>query len=229
VQKFCKSREEFDALFALSGRWDIGPIFTKGKQLLNSGYYTVQSLTQYLARVEMYQAIEPKEAIDLLADYVSMCKQLGITPDLNTNSLKREHDVCARQFTTVRYEGSAQTFTEAVNKYKYYEFAYGDLVAIVPACAQDVIEEGRRQRNCVGSYIRSIIDGNSKIFFVRKKSAPDTSYITAEVYHGQIGQFYTARNAPVLDKSALKFREAWERHIVACDVQQGAVLAERSA
>ena len=60
--------------------------------------FTPQILIGYLERVDVYQAIAPLDAIEILKDYVSMCKKMGIKPITDSNSLKREHDVMVRLY-----------------------------------------------------------------------------------------------------------------------------------
>ena len=50
-------------------------------------------------------------------------------------------------------------------------------------------DEAIAQSNCLRSYTNRVIDGSSKIYFLRKKNYPDQSLVTIEVSpEGQIRQ-----------------------------------------
>lgn len=59
----------------------------------------------------------------------------------------------------------------------------GDYFIIVPETLTDFTKEGQMQNNCVGHfYHNSIKAGKNLIYFIRKKSSPNTSYITCRYY-----------------------------------------------
>lgn len=59
----------------------------------------------------------------------------------------------------------------------------GAYFVIVPETLTDFTKEGQMQNNCVGYfYHESIKAGRNLIYFIRKKSNPDTSYITCRYY-----------------------------------------------
>ena len=52
-------------------------------------------------------------------------------------------------------------------------------VVVVPKTLQDFTDEGNMQHNCVGHFYHgSIAEGENLIYFIRKKSTPNHSYIT---------------------------------------------------
>lgn len=58
-------------------------------------------------------------------------------------------------------------------------YTKNDYIVVVPQSQEDKQKEGKMQNNCVGHYYdNSIINGDNLIYFVRKKSNPDKSYIT---------------------------------------------------
>lgn len=59
----------------------------------------------------------------------------------------------------------------------------GDYFIIVPETLTDFTKEGQMQNNCVGHYYHnSIKAGINLIYFIRRKSSPNTSYITCRYY-----------------------------------------------
>ena len=64
---------------------------------------------------------------------------------------------------------------------------YKDYWFIVPTTLEELVDEGKQQHNCVGSYYNnSISRGEDFIYFIRKKNEPEKSYITC--------RFNVARN-----------------------------------
>lgn len=66
------------------------------------------------------------------------------------------------------------------NKIKELEnLVYEDYCFIVPTTLEELIDEGKQQNNCVGSfYNNSMARGENFIYFIRKKNEPKKSYIT---------------------------------------------------
>ena len=59
------------------------------------------------------------------------------------------------------------------------ELSNDTFVVVVPKTLQDFTDEGYMQHNCVGHfYHRSIANGENLVYFIRKKSTPNRSYIT---------------------------------------------------
>src|SRR5690606_28071635 len=68
----------------------------KFKKIIKEKYHTVESLINYLERADIYQALEPNIALELLDDYIRMCKIAEVNPNVKTHSLRKAHDVMAR-------------------------------------------------------------------------------------------------------------------------------------
>lgn len=184
-----------------------------GKQL-----FTTQKLVNYLKRIDTYQAIYPGDGIVLLYDYVNMCKQMGIVPVTDSNSLKREHDVTARIYNGWKSEQftkeQTKKFTNVHEKLSKYAYSDNRLVVVVPETPQDLVNEGRGNRNCVASYVDSYAKGKSEIFFIRKKDDPEKSYITIETYgNGEnLSQAFYASNQPINNANDMDFIIKWLIH-----------------
>ena len=84
---------------------------------------------------------------------------------------------------------------------------FGDYVVIVPQSQEEKLAEGRMQNNCVGHYYDdSIIDGKNLIYFIRKISDVNHSYITCR-YSTQVNntvEFKLKNNKPVYDTNDIE-------------------------
>jgi hypothetical protein len=180
--------------------------------------YTVDTLLNYLRRLDMYQAIGIFDALDLLKDYIKMCMEMGVEPLTDTNSLKREHDVMARNYNNWRRENVSKQETEAFkNRYEKlskYSYSNNNLTVLIPEKPVDMINEGKMNRNCVGCYVSSHASGHSTIFFIRKNNDLEHSYITIETNSKgeEVRQAFYSSNRRIENEKDLKFIEGWIAH-----------------
>lgn len=189
----------------------------KGKKV-----FSISKLVRYLERVDMYQAIELYSAIEILQDYIRMCKDMGVTPITDSNSLKREHDVMARlysDFARAKYAAKEEErnrqeeekFKQVYPELEKYSFEDSDLKVLVPHTPMDMIQESIMNHNCLSSYIHNFAEGKTNIFFIRRKEELDKSYITVELNSTMCDyrQAYYSCNQPVTKKSDLTFIKNW--------------------
>lgn len=224
IQKDNLSKEQLETILNLN----IDTSSIKAiRSILNSEYegkklYTLDTLLNYLSRVDMYQAIRTEEAIILLRDYIKMSLECNVEPLTNSNSLKREHDVVMRNHYIIlqakreEYQASlGQPFIERSKELSKYEYENNELKVIVPKEMEDLLQEGRNNNNCVGGYIEQFAKGTSNIFFIRKQSELDKSYITIEVNNDFSGvrQAYYSSNREITKESDLNFIQSWINHI----------------
>jgi len=76
---------------------------------------------------------------------------------------------------------------------------------------EDFHNEGERQHNCVERlYMEKVYEGSTHVVTVRRKSDPDTNYITCEVSNnGTIIQYLAAFNRSVTDNDAINFKREY--------------------
>lgn len=225
VQKDNLSKEQLETILNLNIR-DTSTIKAI-RSILNSEYdgkklYTLDTLLNYLSRVDMYQAIRTEEAIIILRDYIKMSLECNVEPVTNSNSLKREHDVVMRNHQILlrakreEYKASlGEPFIERSKELSRYEYENNELKVIVPKEMEDLLQEGRNNNNCVGGYIERFAKGTSNIFFIRKKDDLERSYITIEVNNDFSGvrQAYYSSNREITKESDLNFIQSWVSHI----------------
>lgn len=92
-------------------------------------------------------------------------------------------------------------------------FETDDYVVVIPETVDEIIDEGKNQHNCVGGYVSEVIKEYCNIVFVRKKSEPDKSYITAEISnHGRICQYLREYNRRT-EGADNDFYRAYQQHL----------------
>ena len=192
-----KDLEYFNSI--LAKRYNDKPVFTWN------------SLMQYLVRLDTFEAISRNEAFVLLNDYLSMCNQLHMEPRIDGDSLKREHDIAARNCRNRRDEIMAERMQAGCERMRKYDYAEGVYFVRGIRGYEDLLDEANHQHNCVASYASNIANGTSYIYVMRETANPDKSLITIELSPNgkSIRQKYLAYNQPIHNKSQSEFIERW--------------------
>lgn len=199
-------------------RKDIRNIYSVVSGIDGKQYFTIASLLRHLRRLDMYEAIDTEEALQLLSDYIRCCHALDVTPRFDTDSLKREHDVMARNARTKIAERQKQEKERKMANAckKLQEYNYEESVFFVRGIKSfdDLLDEATQQSNCVACYANSIANKSSKIFVMREKANPDKSLITIELSpDNKLRQKYLSHNRPVHNKAQTDFINRWLAHI----------------
>ena len=176
--------------------------------------FTWESLQNFVRRVDMYQAIELRECLPLLSDYLRLCNTLDIEPRIDSDSLKREHDTAARTCRLRRDELMAKKLLPACKKLTRYNYQEDIFFIRGIESYDDLIDEAKQQRNCVAGYAQSIASGRSFIYVMREVRHPDRSLITVQVSKDgtQLIQAYYACNQRIRNKAHSEFLDRWLKH-----------------
>lgn len=104
-----------------------------------------------------------------------------------------------------------------IKKYKdEYKFEDEKFCVIFPSEPVDLAIEGQRQHNCVGTYIKKVLEDRTLVVFVRKKKSPDKSYITCDFSPktGEIFQFLLSCNQyPTPDSEEICFKKKYQEYL----------------
>lgn len=164
-----------------------------------------------------------------LCDYINACELLGEYPYgfLPKNSLVEAHDRVVERIGIRENDTEEFSFVRAVLSRNYQslvtneteedqEFFRDDpFVIIAPRHRQDLFAESASMHNCVRIYTHRVAAGNTKIYFLRKKTAPMRSYGTIEVQGWRLIQAKGFANSR-LDRQAQDFILKWceARHLL---------------
>lgn len=176
--------------------------------------FTWETLQNYLNRIDLNEAIGRVEGLQILSDYLMMCKQLDIEPKIDGDSLKREHDVCARLCRQQVYdEKAAQRMAEACKDLQQYNYEEGDFLIRGFTDANDLLDEARQQHSCLACYCTAIEKRERLVFALRQTAQPEKSYATVELSTDgkTVRQVYMAYNTPLRSREAREFIERWKR------------------
>lgn len=189
--------------------------FILGYKYQGKPVYSSRTLVNYLRRVDMYEAIESKDALQYLADYLRSCRILRIKPRIDSDSLIREHNVAARLAKQKQTMTTNRRVTAACKNLQQYNWSKGNYFVRGVQSQTDILDEATQQHNCLAAYMNDIADGNTKIFVMRRCCAPEKSLITIEMSPDMetVRQKWMAYNTPVISQSQLSFISEWVKAI----------------
>lgn len=169
---------------------------------------TLQRMVNYMDRQCSQLGLPIGDTVRLYNDYLDMAWAMGA--DLkdeivcHTSKLRKMHDryveLKNRDENQYKAQLADRKFPQISERYKenaeHFKYSKAGLTIVVPKCASDIQEEGRRQHHCVGAsdrYISQMNDGESYILFLRKEESKEEAYYTLEVeYDGKVRQSYGA-------------------------------------
>ena len=177
--------------------------------------FSFDSLMTYLGRLDTYEALEGAAALEHLDDYLTCCDYLKIKPNIESDSLVREHNVAARLCRETRQEKMNAALNAACLKLQEWNYAEGPYLIRGVQSYDDLMDEAIQQHNCVACFSREIAAGKRKIFFMRRAACPDKSWITVEVsLDGKsVLRKATAYNGNVHDGAQTEFLKHWIAYI----------------
>lgn len=131
-----------------------------------------------------------KETCQLFKDYVNMKVDMQLFSEDNyPSNIVEAHDLLDRNTKSINPEMESK-FQAAVAGYKKYSTTISvkiddtlseKYVVLVPSCQKDLIVEGSKLHHCVGTYSQRVIDGVTRILFLRKEETPDEPLATIEI------------------------------------------------
>lgn len=208
-EQFYNLTESFNyaIIHGQSGLKTIGNILKFG--------YSIEKLMNYIVKVSRKKNLNTTTVIDMLDDYLNMCDILQVQPDLYPQDLKKQHDDISNIFKArkkIEYDARLNQIGNECEKYVIPDEEeldkigipklFNEYTVVFPKSEIDFINEGNQQHNCVGSYPNKVRNGSSVVFFIRKKSSPENSFITAECVRNGLGQCYYSNNR-IVEKNEL--------------------------
>lgn len=121
--------------------------------------------------------------VSQLIDYRKMMHQMQLAETEETlwpRDFHEAHDRVAAYKLAHLQDIYEKGFSETKAKYRALEWTDGELRIVVPCIEEELKQEGRILRHCVGTYGHGHVNGRP-IFFVRKYRRPERSYYTLNI------------------------------------------------
>lgn len=186
---------------------------------------TPSRTVRYLEKQKML-----KGGVQLLLDYRCVLRALWLADQeemLWPRDLQAAHDRIMERYAAQNgLKSYSVQFTPVYLRLKALEWTDGELCIRIPQQEQDLIDEGKTLRHCVGTYGAQHC-GGKPIFFVRHYRRPERSYYTLNIdltlprpkevqlhgygneHHGERKQYH--HNIP---KKVRDFCDRWEREVL---------------
>jgi len=120
-------------------------------------------------------------------DYLEMAS--GLRYDLGEETvamprdLKTRHDTAAALIRHAKDEAELKVYGKRRKRLeRKYAFALGGLCVLIPASAQEIVDEGQKLHHCVGGYAQRHVSGSATILFLRHERRRGRPWLTIEVY-----------------------------------------------
>ncbi|WP_373836961.1 PcfJ domain-containing protein [Jeotgalibaca arthritidis] len=112
------------------------------------------------------------------------------------SNLRLSHDRAVKQLNAMKREAVRKEYQERKKALEYAEVEIDNFAFFLPQSANELIEEGKVLKHCVGGdgYISSHAEGSTTIVFVRRKDAIDKPFYTMEFNHRKIQQLRGFKN-----------------------------------
>jgi hypothetical protein len=157
------------------------------------------------------------------SDYFRMCNSfpnnLPKYPDpfdmyCKHNEMIRDYNKFRKLEEVKRNLGYNKVYLNIKKDLDKLNYSFKDFTIFSPNTISDLSVEGETLHHCVGSYISSVVNKYTRIYFLRKISDIDTPYFTVEVnYSNIIKQCHTYYNKTIDKvpeyKSLLEFLKSW--------------------
>lgn len=171
-------------------------ILEKFSLFYNNNNIDIKILAMY------YDTLNMLAEIELLNEF-----DLNVTDEKAIAAL---HDDVVEIFNSVKIKFQNEKFAKQLDKIKHLEFENENYKIVIPKHCEDLVNEGKNLHHCVGTYINSVIKGNTNIIFIRKKENLEESYFTVEISNeNKIIQIHGMMNCDVKDKKLKQFIEEW--------------------
>lgn len=110
--------------------------------------------------------------------------------------LKKAHDDVQKLIQVKTDKALDDKIKKQVRKLMKYCFEQDGLILKPFSSSKDISNEGKKQSICIANYITRYADGETGLFFIRKKSDPKTPFYAVEIKKGQILQVRGNHNKP---------------------------------
>ena len=156
-------------------------------RLVTEFNYEYKSLINYaLWHIPRYENMSYVDAMVYLSDYAYMKTEMGVKFDKYPKFLRSVHDITLLGYEKLKIIYDELSYKETIDDSLEYED--GKYMIVYPKDTTEIKLEGSNLSHCVASYIKDVIDGKTRILFLRKKENPDESLVTIEIKGSDIIQ-----------------------------------------
>lgn len=192
IWKTGKGRDSLEDCVWLACEFQKGETVSRVRARMKEWGVSLERVRNYLLRQQKkQQSVEDVE--QRWTDYLDAAANLGLdlSNDVirfpkNLNAAHDERTKAWAQIQKLKEEEKHKARTKILeNK---YAFALDGLRIVVPKTPQEIIDEGKKLKHCVGGYADRHFAGSTVILFLRREAAPKKPLVTVEMGGNQIRQ-----------------------------------------
>lgn len=198
--------------FSAAKKWSLPPerlIRHLDGNMGCAGHGGTGSLGSALRFWEDYLTAAEAMGYQLHRESVLLPRDLGAAHDKAAGQhrarLEREQRIARERWEAQRWEDQrerdrliADTYAERRAKLEEkYGFELDGYIIRVPASGEEILNEGRKLRHCVGGYADRHMSGAVTILFMRKVKKPDEPWLTIEMSGNSLVQIHGFKNEGV--------------------------------
>lgn len=144
--------------------------------------YNLEKLNKYKNEQLEYQSMHAYQFDNYLIDYIKMNRDMNISNyEKYPRNIKVAHDSMVKIYDVVKDEIKNKQLKKIYSSLNHLAFEDKRYKIVLPGDIDDIINEGKKLRHCVGSYIDSIINGSSIILLIRENENIDKPFYTLEL------------------------------------------------
>ncbi|MGM0869595.1 MAG: PcfJ domain-containing protein [Bacillota bacterium] len=155
-------------------------------------------LTKQIEKERKNRSLSFSQMLTQWRDYLRDCITLEL--DLHSDStvfprnLYRAHQNTIKQVKIKANQELDKQIAIRVKALSELQFELDGLFLRPALSSQELIDEGKMLKHCVGTYAERYAKGQTSLFVLRKKSEPDKPFYTVEVKENRINQAYGREN-----------------------------------
>jgi len=176
-----------------------------------------------------YPILESEE-IRNLTDYIRMLNDVHLAGRteykfrmIEPKNIQKVHDEIVQVYNETRNQAEYARHQAQIDNYinkiypklAKYDFEDENMIVYAPKSVTELDTEGMNMHHCVGGYKWEVANGNTCIYFLRKKENPTSSYVTIEIKDVESFHMVQKRakynNAP--EEYANTFIDKWFAHV----------------
>ena len=133
---------------------------------------------------------------------------------LYPSDLKVAHDRTIMMVKEKENAALSEKIFKATKKFERFEYTDKKTGLLITPCRNhtDLIKEGKLLDHCVGTYAKSVSEGRTCIFFIRRITEPDIPYFTLELKEGRVIQNRGYKNCDRTPQ-VVAFEKKWLKFI----------------
>ena len=168
-----------------------------------------------------YKTLKSENNLRDYIDYIGFAKKLNYnlsnTKYLKPKDFKVAHDMAYNKLESIKNASLYNSIKKVCKKYVKLNYNGKKYSIVVPTKAEDIVQEGIDNHNCVGTYLGRVSNGFSIICFVRHSDNISKSFYTLELNPKTLNvvqcRGYSNRITSE-EKQVQKFVNLWHKEVV---------------